>query len=400
MTNLIVKDNVLVQASHRLGETEQRLILLAIVQARKNSQTIDELTGKELAIHADDYINSFGGTRQNAYINLRKAVMGLFDAKWGYKHHNKNGNLVVAHERFTQSAKYIESEATVKFMFANAIIPFLMELQKKFTQYDIKQVANLSSAYALRLYEYFLSFLHKNANTAYCEVSLDDLRFTLGLLQNEYKTMSNFKAYVLDFSIKQINENTDISVTYTQKKQGRKIVGFEFDLKRKKPKSESTIKDADIDALFVGLTSPEIDAIKEAVQKTIEKNDVTDPKHIQNLYKKAIKDGWGLDNANLSSDDGLFGDENDKKRKKVQQKHELKLKQQQEEHDRLVALYEQGDDAFKSLVADKMRQQLKDTNKSGMIVHLDNKIKSGQSYHTDNHLKSDFMSVMLELKSM
>lgn len=394
MTNLIVKDNVLIQASHRLGEAEQRLILLAILQARKNSQTIDELTGKELAIHADDYIENFGGSRQNAYKVLKQAVMGLFDAKWGYKYHNDKGNLVVAHERFTQSAKYVESEAVVRFMFANAIIPFLVELQSKFTQYDIKQVANLSSAYALRLYEYFLSYLHKHSNHAYFEVLLEDLRFTLGLLHDEYPLMSDFKKRVLDLSIKQINKNTDISVTYTQKKQGRKIVGFEFDLKRKKPKSESTIKDADIDKLFINLTSPEIDAIKEAVQKTIENKGITDHKHIYNLYKKAVKEGWGLDKdcplptppaTPQSPPQSITG-------------ANTTLQQQQAEYGRLVALYEQGDDAFKSVVADKMRQQLKDTNKVGMIVHLDNKISLGQPYHADRHLKDDFIFVMQRME--
>lgn len=389
MTNLIVKDNILIQASHRLGEAEQRLILLAILQARQNSQTIEELTGKELSIHADDYIDSFGGTRQNAYINLRKAVMGLFDAKWGYKHHNKNGNLVVAHERFTQSAKYIESEATVKFMFANAIIPFLMELQKKFTQYDIKQVANLSSAYALRLYEYFLSFLHKNANTAYCEVSLDDLRFTLGLLQNEYKTMSNFKAYVLDFSIKQINENTDISVTYTQNKKGRTIVGFKFDLKRKKQKSLSKNTDADIDALFVGLTSPEIDAIKEAVQKTIENKGITDPKHIYNLYKKAVKEGWGLDKdcpppapAPAPKDDG------EKRQKALQQ---------QAEFDGLVVLYENGTADFKSAVDAQVRDRLAKTRQV-FLSYFDSQLLHNQPYYNSRHLRDDFIFVMKQME--
>lgn len=393
MTNLIVKDNVLVQASHRLGEAEQRLILLAILQARKNSQTIDELTGKELAIHADDYIDNFGGSRQNAYKVLKQAVMGLFDAKWGYKYHNAKGSLVVAHERFTQSAKYVESEAVVQFMFANAIIPFLVELQNKFTQYDIKQVANLSSAYALRLYEYFLSYLHKHSNHAYFEVSLEDLRFTLGLLHDEYPLMSDFKKRVLDLSIKQINKNTDISVTYTQKKQGRKIVGFKFELQRKTPKSTSTIKDADIDALFVGLTSPEIDAIKEAVQKTIENKGITDPKHIYNLYKKAVKEGWGLD-----KDCPLPPPATPQNPPQSITGANTTLQQQQAEYDRLVALYEQGDDAFKSVVADKMRQQLKDTNQVGMIVHLNNIISLGQPYHADRHLKADFIFVMKKLE--
>ncbi|MDK4569668.1 RepB family plasmid replication initiator protein, partial [Kingella kingae] len=57
---LVVKDNALIEASHRLSEIENRLILLAIVQARAENLSIEQLTGKELTIHADEYVKIFG----------------------------------------------------------------------------------------------------------------------------------------------------------------------------------------------------------------------------------------------------------------------------------------------------------------------------------------------------
>ncbi|AXR99070.1 replication initiation protein RepM [Moraxella bovoculi] len=241
MGSLIVKDNALVEASHKLGEVEQRLILLAILKAREVGDTVEQLRGKELIIHADDYAKTFGISQQMAYHALKKAVMGLFEAKWGYKYINDKGNKVVRYERFTQSAQYVEGEGLVSFKFADAIIPMLVELERRFTSYEIEQVAQLSSQYAMRLYEFFVRHLDKKTGTGWLDISLDDLRFRFGLLPNEYKTMSNFKAYVLDFSLKQINEYTDLSATYTQKKQGRKIVGFTFTFKAK-TKSKKTPK--------------------------------------------------------------------------------------------------------------------------------------------------------------
>jgi plasmid replication initiation protein len=41
------------------------------------------------------------------------------------------------------------------------------------------------------------------------------------LEDNEYTAMNNFKSRVLEPSIKQINEHTDITVTYEQHKKGR-----------------------------------------------------------------------------------------------------------------------------------------------------------------------------------
>ena len=66
-----------------------------------------------MIIYADDYMQTFGVTRQVAYRMLKQAVMGLYRAEWGYRYINSKGNKVVAYERFTQSAKYVEAEATV-----------------------------------------------------------------------------------------------------------------------------------------------------------------------------------------------------------------------------------------------------------------------------------------------
>lgn len=243
-TALVVKSNTLVEASHKLGEVEQNLVLLAIVKARENYTTIEQLRGKELQISADDYMTIFGATRQGAYHSLKQAVLGLFEEKWGYKYINDKGNVVVAYERFTQSAKYINGEGLVKFTFADAIIPMLVELEKRFTSYEIKQVANLSSGYAMRLYEFFMQYFDKKEGKGWLKISLDDLRFRFGLLPTEYTKMGNFKDYVLDLAMGQINENTDLEATYTQHKNGRKIVGFTFEFKYKKgrePKNQDTI---------------------------------------------------------------------------------------------------------------------------------------------------------------
>ena len=49
--DLIVKDNSLINASYYLDLVEQRLILLAIIEARK------ETNSSELYVHAESYAN-------------------------------------------------------------------------------------------------------------------------------------------------------------------------------------------------------------------------------------------------------------------------------------------------------------------------------------------------------
>ena len=267
MGNLVVKDNALIEASHKLSEVEQRLILLAILKAREFCNSIEELKDKELVIHASDYIQAFGVDRDAGYKSLKKAVLGLFEAKWGYRFINSKGNVEVRYERFTQSAVYVENEATVKFMFANAIIPMLVELERNFTSYEIEQVANLQSRYAMRLYECLIRFKGSKTLT----INLDDLRFRFGLLDNEYKAMGDFKRFVLDLAVKQINSNTDITVKYDQHKQGRAITGFTFKFKQKAKvkiaKMEQDKRDPNTLDMFVPMTDNQRFAFAKKISK-------------------------------------------------------------------------------------------------------------------------------------
>ena len=267
MGNLIVKDNALIEASHKLSESEQRLVLLAILKGREFCDSIEELKDKELIIHAEDYMKAFGVERQSAYESLKKAVLGLFEAKWGYRFVNSKGNIEVAYERFTQSAKYVENEATVKFMFANSIIPMLVELERNFTSYEIEQVANLQSRYAMRLYECLIRFKASKL----LNITLDELRFRFGLLDTEYKAMGDFKKRVLDMAVKDINDNTDITVSYDQHKQGRTITSFTFKFKQKAKvktaKVEQDKRDPNTLDMFVPMTDNQRFAFAKKIAK-------------------------------------------------------------------------------------------------------------------------------------
>ena len=317
MGNLIVKDNALITASHKLGEVEQRLILLAILKGREFCDSVEQLKGKELIIHADDYMQTFGVDRSVAYKALKQAVMGLFDAKWGYKYINDKGNKVVRYERFTQSAQYVEGEGTVSFRFADAIIPMLVELERNFTTYEIKQVAELSSSYAMRLYEFFMQHLDKKTGKGWLDISLDDLRFRFGLLPTEYQAMKDFKKRVLELSLKQINTKTDLSATYTQRKQGRVIVGFRFDFERKTNAKPKKTKEKTTNINLNNLTDQERDII---AQKNAYADSIgATAEHRQNLIKQALK----------QHQDAIQAEQEAKQRKKAERQAQKEHEKQQ-----------------------------------------------------------------------
>ncbi|EOY0341241.1 replication initiation protein RepM [Klebsiella pneumoniae] len=109
-------------------------------------------------------------------------------------------------------------------------------LEEQFTKYEIQQISNLTSAYAVRLYEILIAWRSTGKTPL---ITMYDFRQKIGVLETEYKRMYDFKKYVLDIALKQVNEHTDIIVKVEQHKTGRSITGFSFSFKQKKSATHS-----------------------------------------------------------------------------------------------------------------------------------------------------------------
>jgi plasmid replication initiation protein len=248
--DLIVKDNALINASYNLEVTEQRLILLSIIRARETGQGIS--SDSKLEIHASDYAFRFDVTKEAAYNALKNAVNNLFERKFSFKEIHKDTNKeIVVKSRWVSRIAYIDDLATLEITFAPDVVPLITRLEKHFTSYQLKQVAQLTSKYAIRLYEFLIAWRDMGKTPV---ISLSEFREKLGLEINEYQKMVNFKSRVLEPAIKQINELTDIHVKYEQYKTGRSISGLSFSFKHKKTDSLPLEKDPNTLKLFTKMT--------------------------------------------------------------------------------------------------------------------------------------------------
>ncbi len=229
MRDLVVKDNALINASYNLDLVEQRLILLAIVEARGSGRGIN--ANDPLEVHAESYVNQFNVARQTAYQALKDACKDLFARQFSYQEINKRGNVENVLSRWVSEIRYIDDEATVKLIFAPAIVPLITRLEEQFTKYELQQISDLSSAYAVRLYELLIAWRSTGQTPV---IELAEFRQKIGVLDDEYTRMGNFKDRVLNLAISQVNEHTDIRVKCEQHKKGRNISGFSFTFKQKK----------------------------------------------------------------------------------------------------------------------------------------------------------------------
>lgn len=285
--NLVVKDNALINASYNLELVEQRLILLAIVEARASGKGISP--NNSLTITASSYMNNYHTNRNTAYQALKDACNNLFERQFSYIETNAKGSTEVVRSRWVSEIRYIDNEASVRLIFSPTVAPLITLLEKNFTSYELEQVSELNSKYAVRLYEIVIAWRSTSKTPM---IAIDELRDRLGVLDDEYQITGDFKKRVLDYALKQINDKTDITITYEQHKNGRKIVGFTFTVKQKskpkKLKTQEQERDPKTPDIFDNLTDKEREIIAQKNAYADQKG-ITDPLHRQNLIKKALE---------------------------------------------------------------------------------------------------------------
>ena len=245
---IVVKDNALINASYNLDTVEQRLILLAILQARETKTGIDANT--RLRIHASDYMDRFNVSKHAAYKALKTAVTNLFGRQFSYLTlDEKTGKSKKVISRWVQNISYIDDAAILEVTFTMDVVPLITRLEQQFTSYQLKQVTQLTGKYAIRLYELLIAW-REVGKTPIFEIS--DFRSKLGLGVDDYPRIDTFKRRVLESAVKQINEHTDIIVKVEQHKEGRSIYGFSFSFRQKKSekKPSQTSKDPNTLDLF------------------------------------------------------------------------------------------------------------------------------------------------------
>lgn len=248
MTDLVVKSNKLVQALQTLTLAETRVIQLAIVDARETGKGLD--SSEPLELNAVRFAQAFNVSNDAAYLTLIEAEESLFKRQFTII--NDDGTLTKS--RWIQDANYRKGEGRILVTLTRIVIEHVTRIngfEQYFTSYYLKQTSNFSSVYAVRLYELLMQW-KSVGKTPLCK--LEKFREQLGIGVNEYPRMEPFKRRVLHVAIDQINESSDIIVTYTQHKDGRSISGFSFSFKHKKKKAVDLKTEVNLTVKFSKMT--------------------------------------------------------------------------------------------------------------------------------------------------
>lgn len=172
----------------------------------------------------------------------------------------KEGFLVTG---WVSSFEYHAERGEIELCFDPKLKPYLLELQGRFVKADIRHIFQLSSEYAKRIYTIFKQWEKIGTYT----VNVEEWQKILEVPKTQLM-YGEFKRKVLETAKEQINAKTDLEVSYTEIKTGRKITGIEWTIK-KKVGQQLTIMDVSKDVIETG---EKISNRAEAFLKHIDKN--------------------------------------------------------------------------------------------------------------------------------
>ena len=212
------QSNNLILATHRMNIQQMRLFFYACSQYQGDLDI-------EVSIDDINRILAYQGGNQreiikNAIPTLMQSALVHID--------DENG------ERWSIAItdSYIKNDnKTVRFTFNKTVQKEIEEL-RGYTWLYLSNLTGMSSTYAVRIYEFFAMRLGSQNKKDTFDFDLNKLRIYLDCT-NKLEDFRNFERTVLKKAEKEINEKTNIKMSYKKIKTGRSITSILFTFKWK-----------------------------------------------------------------------------------------------------------------------------------------------------------------------
>lgn len=232
----VIQANPLIEARKHMGVTELRLFVLGLQDIKPHIKegTVYDVDFHETIICHKELTELFGTGNNGNIANLKghakKASRCVIEMS------AENGGFGFA--SIYRKIRYEPNKGLI-IHFNDELKPYILELvNQAYTKYKVKALFSLTSAYAWRILESLLEkqgYLRQGQKEIFLDLTMDEVRFRLNVPSGLYENrVDNFRKFVVENPIREINEKTDYFVWYEVVKKGRKVTGFKFWLKLKK----------------------------------------------------------------------------------------------------------------------------------------------------------------------
>jgi len=173
------------------------------------------------------------------------------------------------------SAEYLKGKSVIELEISEKMRPYLIDLKSNFTSYQLQAVFSLTSKFAKRIYQFVSQWKDVGHTKTY---TLDEFKFMLNLKDpkgkepEQYVAIANFQRDVLKVAMSQINEHTDLRVSYELLKSSRAYDRIKFYVNAQEPKQ-----------LLIPFELPADDAKAPMASKHLRTLGIVEPKLVQEI---------------------------------------------------------------------------------------------------------------------
>lgn len=239
----IYESNHLIQATYKLSILEQKVIHFLFSLINKNDKEFKTFKFKAKDLVSELKLNS------NNYKTVRDTITSL-----------KNKNLKIFKKEtnsllelnWLSSAEYYFNTGIIELEISEKLKPYLLDLQKEFTQYSYKIIQSFDSQYSPRFYKLLKQYYTIWSRT----FELEDLKNKL-MIDSGYEKYGHFKNKILKQVEKELQAKSDIYFKLDdveEIKRGKKVVGIKIFILNPK---DNTIENLDANELEKEWLSPE-----------------------------------------------------------------------------------------------------------------------------------------------
>ena len=219
---VVAKSNSFVEASYQMTLDEMRVLSLTLGVF----DPINPKRGFDLTV--SDFCENFPDVNPDiAYVQVQNAIRKI-SKRWMTLVDNEKELTEVA---FVTKRTYFKQEGRFYIEFHEDLIPYIANLKNRYTKYELVHIGAFTSTHTIRLYE--LMAQYKNSREKSREITIESLKDWLQI-SDKYPELRDLKKRVLTPAINEINEKSDLLVSYEPVKRGRKITALHFKIKVKK----------------------------------------------------------------------------------------------------------------------------------------------------------------------
>lgn len=226
----VVKSNDLIQKSRfKLSLQQQKVVLYLCSMIKPEDEDFRKYT---IPIREFCQMCSIDGVGGRQYKAIETTLEQLRQKSYIIRL-NKNLSTSVS----WVSKWYLDTSASVRSVIIQLdpdMKPYLLRLKSNYTKYEYAYTLRMTHKATPRLYELLKSYHYDKLKPYDKSFDVDELRAILDATDKDsYKQFRYFRYVVLEPAIKEINEQTDISVSLTTRKQGRTVVEVTFHIESK-----------------------------------------------------------------------------------------------------------------------------------------------------------------------